>query len=223
MPSKAHLDYGCKLLQVANHQELRAAKGLAVVAVTAHHGVHSIEQISTHHAYLVNHEKVERAYDVFLYLAESEVFAVAPIECCARKVRRKRKLEERVYRHSACVYGGYARRSEHHHALLGLLFQVFQECGLARAGLAGKKQVGAGTLHYLPSQLKFKVIHASHALVSNTFHALKRLAVLAFFLVFKHTQVRGVTALGYVMLLDGLAYGASGLVRMRAVTEAAIF
>ena len=51
-------DNGRELCQVANHQQLHAAKGLSVFTKTAQHGIDGVEQVGTHHRYFVDDEQV---------------------------------------------------------------------------------------------------------------------------------------------------------------------
>ena len=59
-----------QLLQVANEQQLHPAEGAVVASVAAHDRVDGVEQVGAHHAYLVDHEQVERAQYVAFHLAK---------------------------------------------------------------------------------------------------------------------------------------------------------
>lgn len=50
-----------------------------------------------------------------------------------------------------------------------------------------------------------------------------RLPILALVLILKHAEVRVVAALRYIVFLKSFEDGASRLVRVRAITEAAVF
>ena len=51
-------DDGRELCQVANHQQLHAAKGLSVFTETAQNSIDGVEQVGTHHRYFVDDEQV---------------------------------------------------------------------------------------------------------------------------------------------------------------------
>ncbi len=76
-----------QLMQVAYHQELHTAKGKVVLAITAHHGIDGIEQVTAHHTDLVDDQQVHRTDDVSLHLAELIALLFASAKGCAWEIR----------------------------------------------------------------------------------------------------------------------------------------
>ena len=150
------LHHGCKLPEVAYHQQLHTSEGTLVATAEAQHVVHGVEHIRPHHAYLVYHKKVDGAYHTFLLLAHAHLRALRA-ELGSGHVRGERQLEERVHRHSASIEGGYACGRHDDGTLRCMLLQIAQEGGLARPCPTGEKKTRTGGLYYVPRQLCFLV------------------------------------------------------------------
>ena len=65
--------HGRQLLQVADHQQLHATEGLVAVTETTQYTVDGIEEVATHHRYLIDDQQVERRDDLPFLFAEVEL------------------------------------------------------------------------------------------------------------------------------------------------------
>ena len=83
-----------------------------------------------------------------------------------RQIKSWCELEEGVYGHSSSIYRGYSRRSNHDIPFMCLCPQVPQEGGLARARLAGQKDVALSILCVFVRQVKFWILHFLFSLKS---------------------------------------------------------
>ena len=155
----AVLHHGRQLLQVAYHEQLHAAKGLAAAPQHTQGRVYGIEQVGAYHTDFVDDHEVETAYQAEFALGEAELLAA---ERAAGHERAERQLEEGVNGHAAGVDGRDARGREHHHTLRRLFAQAAQESGLARTGLAREEQVRAGGFYDGARKAQFFVVHGKN-------------------------------------------------------------
>ena len=144
---------GRELLEVADHQELDAAEGLAAVAEAAEDAIDGVEEVGAHHADFVDDQQVHAADQGELVAGEAEVrrFAFAAGE------RAEGQLEERMEGDAARVDGGHAGGGGDDHLLGQALLERAQEGGLARARLAGQEEVPPGALQEVEGQLQFGI------------------------------------------------------------------
>ena len=113
---------GRQLMQVADHEQLNAAKGFVTVTVTAQHIVNGIEHISTYHTDFINHQQIKA-------LDQANFFARKPplpgrVLSASRQKRPKRQLKKRVDGHATCINGGYTSGRYHDHAFGRLLLYL---------------------------------------------------------------------------------------------------
>ena len=159
------LHHGRKLLHVAYEEQLHTSERQVMPPESSEHQVHSVQHIGTHHAYLVDDQKVKSLY--YAYLVLIEPVSVVAFPDGFRHERSERQLEERVQRHAASVYGSHACWRSHDDALAGMLHHILQECRLACAGTTSQKNVSAGVLHKHPC-------HSGVAVVVEILHSPKR-------------------------------------------------
>ena len=141
---------GCQLTKVAYHHHLNSSKRQLVFAETTQHGIHSVEQVGSHHGNLVYHERIDRLYGESVLLFLCLVLSVG-------NKGRKRQLEERVNGSALGVDGSNTRRSHYDNALRRLLLQPAQKRSLTRTGFTGKEQVCIGCLYDVPRELRLFV------------------------------------------------------------------
>ena len=147
--------HGRQLLQVANHEQLHSAEGFAMVAETAQHRVHGIEQVAAHHRHLVDDKQVERGNDATFLAPEVELALDGGIG----HIGRERQLEERVDGHATGIDGGHARGCYHDESFARAFDHGLEESGLARSGLAGEENAAAGMLDKVPGCAKLVVTY----------------------------------------------------------------
>jgi hypothetical protein len=147
------LHHGGELLQVADHQELDAAEGLAAVAVAAQDGVDGVEEVGADHADFVDDEQVHAADHGDFVAGEAEVLLLG----FAAGEGSEGELEEGVEGDAAGIDGGDAGGGGNDH-LLGEAFpEGAQEGGLAGAGLAGQEEVAAGVADVGEGEVEFGI------------------------------------------------------------------
>ena len=147
---------GCQLAKVAYHHHLNTSKRQLVFAETTQHGIHSVEQVGSHHGNLVYHERVDRLYNANLLFGESVLLFLRLILRIGNK-GCKRQLEERMNGSALGVDGSNTRRSHYDNALRRLLLQSAQKRSLTRTGFTGKEQVCIGCLNDVPRELRLFV------------------------------------------------------------------
>ena len=111
-------DHRCKLLHIANHQQLHTPEGTAAAPIASQHSIHRVEQIGSHHAYLINNQQIECTYHVHFRLSQL-LLAFGELVFCHQflhlgQIGAKRQLEEAVYRHASSIHRCHARRCQHH-------------------------------------------------------------------------------------------------------------
>ena len=136
-------DHRCQLLHIANHQQLHPAKGTAAATVAPHDGIDGVEQVGTHHAYLIDDKQVHGADNVDFRLAQLPLVLGQLVFRHQfgdiGQIGAERQLEETVDGHPAGVDGGHTRGGHHHGAFGTVRGNVVQKSGLARPGLAGEE------------------------------------------------------------------------------------
>ena len=150
--------HGGELLQVTDEQQLHAAEGPVAVAVLAQHAVDGIEQVATHHGYLVDDEEVEGAQDALLLLAHLEETALAALRHHARQMDAGRELEKGVDGGTAGIDGSHARGGHHDHAFGGQFPDTTQKGGLARTGASCEEDRHVSAFHKLPCKVHLVVV-----------------------------------------------------------------
>ncbi len=132
--------HGCQLLQVADHEQLYAAKGQVAVSKAAQYPVDGIEEVGPHHAYFVDDEEVETADEVDFGSAKAEGGGRSLFfggQVVVGHLGAKRQLKKGVDGDAAGIDGGDAGGGHYGHALGAALLQLAQKGGFAGAGLAG--------------------------------------------------------------------------------------
>ena len=125
--------------------------------------VDGIEEVGTHHRYLVDDEQFEGAYNIE-FLAAERLAALGQLVFGDQfldvgQVWVEGQLEEAVYGDAAGVDGGDARGCHDDVALGAVGGEVVEEGGLARTGLAGEEEAHRGLLDVAPCQLNLRVAH----------------------------------------------------------------
>ena len=86
------LDDRRQLVQVADHEQLHAAKSARVVTIAAKHVVHGIEQVCPHHADLIDDEQVKGAEQLDFVAGKTPLVVDLPRR--AGKVHPQRQLKK---------------------------------------------------------------------------------------------------------------------------------
>ena len=108
-----------QLLYVAYHQKLHASKCLVAATHFSQHCVDSIEEVGTHHTYLIDDEEVEATYYLQFRLAQLHVRQERQ-RLTIRDDRSEGQLEKRVYRHAARIDSCHPSRGYYHHSFITL-------------------------------------------------------------------------------------------------------
>ena len=153
-------DDGRQLCQVANHQQLHAAKGTVVVAILAQHVVDSVQQVGAYHRYFVDNQQVDGGDNLPLLLAEVE----ALLGLRSRHVGRQRQLEERMDGDAAGIDGGHTGGGHNDRPLARPFDDGLQERGLARSCLACQEDAASCVLDKLPRRAQFWIPFCIHIL-----------------------------------------------------------
>src|SRR5690554_5300447 len=149
--------HGCQLLQVADHEQLYAAKGQVAVSKAAQYPVDGIEEVGPHHAYFVDDEEVETADEVDFGSAKAEGGGRSLFfggQVVVGHLGAKRQLKKGVDGDAAGIDGGDAGGGHYGHALGAALLQLAQKGGVAGAGLAGEKEVASGVAYKAAGQFQ---------------------------------------------------------------------
>ena len=139
------LDHGRQLVEVADHQQLDAAKRFKAVAVSAQHLVNGVEGIGAHHTDFVNHQEVN-ALDQPDFFAGKMPLSGWVLDA-TRHIRAKGQLKKRVDGHTARIDGGDARRGYDRHAFGLVCFELAQESSFAGARFSGQEDVFVRVAH----------------------------------------------------------------------------
>ena len=148
--------HGSKLAEVTDHEQLHSSEGAMAVFVEAQHCINLVEEVGTHHRYLINNEKVERTDNILLLLTEA-VLLILRIERATRDIGCQRELKKRVYGDTTGIDSRHARGRYHHHALGRTLLETAQKGGLTRTCLAREEDVYSRALHQLPREVQLLV------------------------------------------------------------------
>ena len=135
-----------ELSQVANHQQLHAAKWQAMVAEAPQHVVNGIQQVGPDHGYLVDDKQVDGGNNLALVASEVE----ATLHLRPRDVGRKRQLKERMDGDATGIDGCHPRGSYDDGALAGAFYDGLEEGGLARSGFSRQKDATPRILYEVP-------------------------------------------------------------------------
>ncbi len=133
-------DHRRKLMQVADQQQLHAAKGQIAAAVTAQNSVNAIQQVGPNHAYLINHQQVEAFDDIDLFLVEP----VSGGGFTAGDEWTERHLEKRMQSDPAGIDGGHPGGCGDDHPFGTFLLEIVQKSRFSGAGFARQINIAAG-------------------------------------------------------------------------------
>ena len=144
-----------ELMQVADHEQLHAAKCACTVGITTQHVIDGVQQIGSNHADFINDEQFKSFNEIDLVAGKTTASFFSP--CRARNVQTKRQLKERMQRHAACVDRGYSCGCRYDHSFESFRLDLVKECRFPGSGLARKEDVPVGIPHVIECEIQFGV------------------------------------------------------------------
>ena len=157
---------GRKLLSISDHQQLDTSERKVIATVAPECSVNSIQQIRPDHRYLVYDQQIECADDLLTFLAKTPVTVRHLILRNEfrniRQIWTQRELEKRMDGTSSRIDCRHSGRRQNDKTLEGGFGNIFQESGLSRTGLTGKKDRAPCEIHIARDHFKYIILLYLH-------------------------------------------------------------
>ena len=165
-----------QLLGIPYHQELHTSERPVIMTITSQSHVYRIKQISPHHGYLIDDQKIQGTDYLLSLLAETSVTFRSLIFrnkfLDIRKIRTQRQLKKGMNGAAARIDCRNTSRSENDKTLPGCPGYVPQKRGLSGTGLASKKDRAACVIHIALGHFKYFIFLYFHYLLKRVLRAL---------------------------------------------------